>query len=553
MPLVNAGWLYCHVNDTGEKEYYIAPCDFARVEYGIVQQFLRASDVKLDPNRRQSAARKYAAWGNQLTSEFEVPVRTLLTEGSVAARSKVTRISNFGEVKGGGAKRRGRLVFTGQPQDRRPGEKRKKHHEFFFYGEKSGPDIPVTKEQFDTFQRVHSDGAEQHAHEISPNEEWRFWRKVLNTRAPTDPSGAHGPKRVVPVFFVVHKDLKVREGSESDGPQPQLYSFGLAMMFRLAYDQSTINLRDRTQRVGSKPDMAELMFGYVNQDQRGSEGSEDHETSLRGRIAIGHARAVGDAPLGTRVKAVLSAPKPTYYPAYVTQGNQPGEDPRPQQRGRGYLWTAYMREQQPKLRGWKRYLTRNQWVTNPPLPDRASENVFTTFQPIREGATFRFKIRVHNLKRVELGALLWSLTFGDAPQARHLLGMARALGYGQVKLRVIDHYLIANDDLEQTPLDQGQLDSALSDFRGYMSFKTNRKWANSSTLKELIACATPHPSGRDPEHLRAPLLKHPSLRNEFAHYKQQGKALPLHSSDTAYRTVLSLLTEREQAEPKDVS
>lgn len=525
MTLVNAGWLYYDEDEKGERRYFISPCNFARVEYGIVEKFAKAMKTKLDPNRRQSAAKKYQAWGpEQLETDFNLPVKTLLQPGTVSQRAKLRRISEYGEAKGGGRKVGGRFVFTGQPQARRPGEKRKKHHDFFFFGKTECADIEVSKAQFDAFERIHSDGAERHAHEISPNEEWKFWKKHLRQ---VSYDANHLDKRRVPVFFIVEPDKA--------GQAPQLRSFGLAMMFRLAYDQNLGQVRDNTQQNYQElsRDFAELMYGYVNKSDKLSD--LDPASSLRGRISIGQANLVGSSQFAPQVKAVLSAPKPTYYPAYVIQGDKAGANPPPQRKGRGFLWTAYMKNQTPKLRGWKRYLVRHRWETHPPLPEKANDKVTTTFKPIKEGACFRFKIRVHNLKPQELGALLWSINFGGDQDARHLLGMGKGLGYGKVQLKVTDHCLFANRDIEQKQLDHQVIQESLQAFREYMNQQTNGKWAQSETLSELLACATPHPSGQDPDYLRAPLLNHRTLRNEFQHYKKQGKALALHGSDRHYR------------------
>ena len=542
MTLVNAGWLYYDLNEEGEKEYYISPCNFARLEYSTLKKIIPS----VDPNRRQSAAQKYKAWGEgNIEKEFTGPVRVLLEKGTISARSKLRRLSEFGEIKGPGTARAGRVVFTGQPQNRREGERRKKHHDFFFYGHTGDQDLKVEPEQMRAFELIHSSGAEQHADTITPNDEWKFWRKQLHKKGAISINEEPAKKRCVPVFFIIEKDFK--KG------QPVLRSFGLAMMFRLAYDQSVHDLRKNTQ--GSfdrkRRDFAELIFGHVNNDKNErTQGYEelDPRNTLRGRVSIGHARVVGKAELAKPVKAVLSAPKPTYYPAYITQGSGPGDNPQRQRTGRGYLWTAYMKEQKPQLRGWKQYLAHNSWERSPKLPDKAGESVMTTFQPVKEGAVFRFKIRVHNLRPVELGALMWAINFGGAPEARHLIGMAKSLGYGKSQLRVVRHALIRNSDLDERSLSDAELNDTVKQFRAYMNKRTNNTWASSPTIRELIVCATPHPSGRDPEHLRAPLLNHPRLRNEFQHYKKEGKALPLHSSDRAYEKIISALKRRERGE-----
>ncbi|MBM4290423.1 MAG: TIGR03986 family CRISPR-associated RAMP protein [Deltaproteobacteria bacterium] len=548
MTLVNAGWLSRELDpaDPSQHVYKIYPCHFARVEYAALEQFARHETIKLpsfNPNDKQSAVRKYKQWGEHAWRFFTIPIRRLVSRGAVSARLKLKRLSDYGEHHASGVRHAGRFVFTGQPQNRQRGEKRKKHHDFFFYGSTGDAPLAVTRAQLESFELIHADGAEQHRDELNPNEEWGFWKKRLKTlntlNASVSPEERLGAS--VPVFFIVDP----QKGNEP----PRLRSFGLAMMFRLAYDMSVHDVLAQSQKHHTSPDLAALMFGYAELNDKDKQGHA--KSALRGRVAVGQASLVGDASkVAAPVKAVLSAPKPTFYPAYIRQGVKDGGAPETQMKGAGYRWVSYMRETKPRLRGWKRYLARNKWVERPRLPEKAGESVMTTFTPVKQGARFRFRLTVHNLREVELGALLWALDFGGSAGAAHALGMGRPLGYGRVRLKRVAHALYSNEDVFfEHPLAAERLTQSVDLFRGYMAHKTQGAWAGSETLRELCLCATPHPSGQDPEHIRHPEIAHPRNGNEFQDYKANGARLPLHGEDGAYAQLGRALKERETKAP----
>src|ERR1019366_9865415 len=79
--------------------------------------------------------------------------------------------------------------------------------------------------------------------------------------------------------------------------------------------------------------------------------------------------------------------------------------------------------------------------------------VGTKFAPLPAGTKFRAHVDVHNLRPEELGALLWALDFGGDEKARHMLGMARPLGYGRSKIAIVAHDVRRMDD---SPADMGE-------------------------------------------------------------------------------------------------
>lgn len=515
--LVDAGWLRKTAeDDDGNVRWTLEPCHFAKVEYDFIRQVAKAvGRPKYDPGQRRRADEKYRDWvgaapGAPLTDAqwdfleqpFDCRVAVLSAQGT-RSKSGITRLSDYGKlVPGGGQPHRGRLVFTGQPQAYRPGEKKKKHHDFFFYGTAGHP-IEVPPQVRRAFEHVHRDAGQQWRDEPKPNDEWAFWKTRL------DEGGR------VPVFFLRNPDGTLR-------------AFGLAMMFRLAYDQSTRDVvrnaqPDRRDPRNPAPDLAECIFGYVHDNRReGGLVAGVDQGALRGRISVGQARLVSAERPAPEVRAVLGVPKPTFYPAYVVQGGEPGGQPP---NGKPTRWSTYMSDAEaPRARGWKRYLARNQAVTRPPLPAKSNERVTSRLRPLQAGSRFRARIRVHNLRPIELGALLWALDFGGAPGALHTLGQGRPFGYGMVRLTIDP----AETDLRQVTWDRppADLDAARTAFRRYMEAQVPG-WTHSVQLTELIAMATPGATDTD-------ALRYPDLdRGEFNDIKRQARALPLHGGPEA--------------------
>jgi hypothetical protein len=94
--------------------------------------------------------------------------------------------------------------------------------------------------------------------------------------------------------------------------------------------------------------------------------------------------------------------------------------------------------------------------------------------PLKDGVVFKGKMRFHNLKKAELGALLSALTFHNTPKTFHNIGMAKSLGYGKVELKLDG----VND-----------IDSYLKEFEFSIGEQISN-WASSEPLKELLSMAT---------------------------------------------------------------
>ncbi|NQW62032.1 MAG: TIGR03986 family CRISPR-associated RAMP protein [Deltaproteobacteria bacterium] len=549
LPKVVAGWLQKNDADRVDAHHgldedivaTITPCDFAKVEYQSLIKAAKQRGVNFDPGRRQSAPDKYRSWGVKQGQDGRLSgLETLKLQGlsvkQLRPRDPAYLGMGYGKATLGDGALDGTLVITGQPSPwdpNRPGRKgagQPKHHDFVFFDgdtEARNPKLNVSRKLFEGFEFVHSDGQEQHSinRGVAANAEWKFWKSEY------DKNGR------VPVFFLV---VPNQQGHMA------LRAFGLAMMFRLAYNKSIGEVIERIQpKVRdenlSNLDFAETLFGNVS-SQRGRDKSVDEASAIKGRVSFGLARLVSGGTEKPAVTAVLGAPKASFYPAYVEQsahGDAPGRNATSKD-----SYATYM-DDNARIRGHKRYRVQPDVVKGPPLPSRGDGStntaVGTSFKPLTKGARFEAEVRVHNLYAEELGGLLWALDFGGEPDARHTLGMAKSLGYGRCKISLISTNLLRNDDWE--PATTEEVAGARASFATRMEdfCKTQNLeggWLQSRRIYELVELAKP--VAADSPHRYHLNLKAPApydnsrTVNEFIEAKKGGLALPSAGTDQGW-------------------
>lgn len=377
----------------------------------------------------------------------------------------------------------GSLVVTGQPGPAFDRSKSAKKWEFVFYAPQDKW-YPVPAQTVTDFLFVHDN-----------SEEWAFLR-----------SQGHG-QADIPVFF---------HGNVSD-----VKSMGLASMYRLAQRNS---LHDALRNISaqhldaSKADLTELLFGRL-QPEQAVEGGDNW--GLRGRVNIGLFQAQASPQTKWTIETVLSSPKPSFHPAYL------------QQSGDSYVT---LDSNTPKLQGWKRYPVKQENVQRPPqLEDgkEISNKVKVSLETVNEGTIFHGKIRFHNLRPVELGALLWILDFGGKDELRHALGMGKPFGLGQIKIDLkAEHSRITTNDraalsgLATTDI----LTASQRVFVSYMdqvwqsvadTTNKNNRWEMSPQVMSLLAIADPEEGIRNEDELQYLVGPHPFLRIKQANESLQ--------------------------------
>ncbi|MCR4942210.1 MAG: TIGR03986 family CRISPR-associated RAMP protein [Campylobacter sp.] len=227
---------------------------------------------------------------------------------------------------------------------------------------------------------------------------------------------------------------------------------------KIALEKQIKALINRQSKI-DKPDLASLIFGYTSK-----------EKSLKGRVFISHAKCTTQNPSKDKpATLVLSSPKASYYPIYIKQNEK-------LQKYKTYD------DLDATISGYKRYPVHEKISTS--QTGNNNEDIKTTLIPLKAGAKFRFKIAVHNLNPIELGALFSAITFHNTPECFHSIGMAKPFGYGKIKLEIK-----SLNGFEKSPQEY------MSDFETALNaalFSTQaKKWHESEQIANLFSMSVP--------------------------------------------------------------
>ncbi len=477
-PKTKAGWLCLDegsYEDEGGRKWQIIPCDYARIEQEeLSPDFGRRGTKTL----KETTEFKYEKFGeDKLEVTFQLDEKTEHDEHSCGTiYYKKVKKDTLNKPE---SEMKGILVFTGQPSnritqaERNSNEKLKKQHpkhmEFVFYEyETSKKPRSITASQKENFIFINSDSNKK------PLPEWEYWTR---NEEPKDKNlkekkgdGELKEGRKVPVFYL--------EDSEGN-----IKSFGLAMMYRLPYDNSVVQTIEHTSRDHFsfdaykkyenknkdkddknkdkdewKPDLSDLIFGYSNK-----------EKSLKGRVQFSHFISkdkVGEIEtVGETKTTVLGGPKASYYPNYLEQPDLKA--------GYKLFW-----DKDAKIRGWKRYPAQGIEASYPPPPEingKVNEDVATKLIPLKAGAEFKGSVRFFNLKHEELGALLWAITWDKDKYCQHNIGMGKPLGLGRISIDITAQVITETSET---------MDDFLAEFKKYMNGKVPN-WEKSEQITEL--------------------------------------------------------------------
>ncbi len=379
-----------------------------------------------------------------------------------------------------GDEKEGTLVFTGQPSARKEGvEPSGKIYEFIFFGSKG--DIILKDKIYKNFKFAYFDKRKTQPKE-SPD--WTYWKEKLE----------NGEK--VPVFF--QKDDK-----------GEIKHFGLSYLYKLPYNYGIKNTIESISKehFSDKLDLTQTIFGYID---------EDNQKSLKGRVQFSHFKADSKPPKFKSITTVLGSPRASYYPIYIKQDYIEGEKMVKD----GEYNTLMKKDSQ--IAGRKRYPL-HQNIPNPKIYNK-DEKSSTTFNPIgnydkasKEFNEFTFsgKLRYHNLKKVELGALLSAITFhGNSDKFYHNIGMTKAWGFGKINIEIT--------------LNASKQIKLFREYEELMQKEFNNGWLETEQIKELFVMANKNISiDKDLEYLT---LDPREGEDEFREKKSSKEYLPLASS-----------------------
>lgn len=481
-----AGWL-----QFADGRWVLTPVPHWRVRYAVLDQYTGLNWAQ--KLHRATSAEKYAlfqqqgrrrnvwfegdaepcehAHGDKMSLVYREATRIFTDEPTDEERSQALRTKR--------KLTRGALVFTGQVG--------KKKSDFIFQLPlKSARTIEVDERTLRAFMQIHSEAEDS---------DWNTWFK---------PRALKGER--IPVFYLA-----------DDQGAPT--AIGLAQMFRLAYKHG---LHDAVRHSGdvhfsSEADLVELLFGRLADEGRAG-GAE--APGLRSRVSVGLAVEHGGVRENQPVHVVLNGPKPSYYPNYIAQdGAERSGLVRFESHGRDNKAKSLYRtlmDDGVQLRGRKRYPVRGASV----LQSVSPSNITSHVRPLAAGARFRGRVRVHNLRPVELGALLWAMTWGGRTHLQHGLGMAKSMGCGAVSLRLVAHRLSNPQGESPDPAAlMAAFEARMEAFCRDKEVEGAGEWLRSEQMFELLAMADPANAARPGVDLRHMVLNPDAKRNDFVKAK----------------------------------
>lgn len=191
--------------------------------------------------------------------------------------------------------------------------------------------------------------------------------------------------------------------------------FGFTPRLRLFYDH-TVSEGIGIKHVKGKIDLVKAIFGYTKTEVNGRNSAEKEEMNAR-KTRVSFTDAVqeeNEKELPVRY-LTLSEPRPTDCLNYLKQSKN------------GITYNSDGME----LRGAKQYWLHKE--ANPgDGPDSYNDKLDSAINPLDKDSRFRGKIRFKNLRKYELGLLLWSIRLEKDSWMN--LGKAKAYGYGAIRL-----------------------------------------------------------------------------------------------------------------------
>ncbi|MCR5018372.1 MAG: TIGR03986 family CRISPR-associated RAMP protein [Bacteroidales bacterium] len=269
-----------------------------------------------------------------------------------------------------------------------------KKYDFVFIEPASPSIIPVTKASYEAFCSIHSN-SEDFSSGDKP-----FWKPRLDS----------GQK--IPVFFKLNDD-----GS--------IHSIGLSYMYKYPFKHSVSDNLPPDHK-SRRPDLSECIFGYTGDDQS--------VEALKGRVQFGHA-FTGFAGRPDSETVTLSSPRSSFYPFYLQGGVDWNRD-------------------NARIAGFKRYPVRGK-VNRDGNRQLNNSRVNSTLSLLPADTVFEGTISFHNLRPIELGALLSALTFhGNERSCYHSIGGGKPLGYGKMSVSVVslDGKTVSGDNIGSSDL-----------------------------------------------------------------------------------------------------
>lgn len=261
----------------------------------------------------------------------------------------------------------------------------------------------------------------------------------------------------IPVGFV-------RDKQKMDG----IKFVGMGKMMRVPYAYGVKDLVERKQDPNEYKDghdLCETIFGWA-----------DTESSMKGRVQVCHAFATQTVKDDSLMEAsgVLGEPRASFYPLYLKQS--------------GGTYSNYD-DPQAEISGRKRYRVHKGSSVMPLSSGNDNENTKTTMKFVPSGCEYKMRINVHNLRKVEIGALLSVINLHGAndggTKVWHNIGCAKSFGYGKITAASVSLHGLKWSEREYMADYEMEMDKFVRSVYG-------SSWLNTEQMTRLMGIMTEH-------------------------------------------------------------
>jgi CRISPR-associated protein (TIGR03986 family) len=473
--------------------------------------------------RKKELAEKHANLG---TARLIGEIRFVDDRAYLAQAPRGVRVARFAPSGG----ERGYVICAGRADP--PPPRQPKSYEAVFARPDPHRSYVLPRSFMTLFQALHSNPGRD---DREPRENWRFWLTKMGWPGVYGVCGTRDlDYRAYPGIPVFYHGDPAAVATDAGGPMAtRPFFMGLTRVLRLPWPYSVGDVAHRlyhdhesgvrrhyqVPRLG-KPggwDFARALFGEVDDAHMDREATrkrgdkEDEPRALAGRVSFSPAFAEGDPQPSHSAEGVFGTPRESFYPFYLARaangsptGTQRYDDPHAIPAGR------------------KRYVVRRDPM---PLPQgNANPETVTRVEFLPSGTRFVGTVRFHNLDPVELGALLWALSFGEwgGNRYRHQIGRGKAQGYGVMRADTAWRPpRIVNRDKIEPAGDLDKSETYLDVFRSHMTERLGGDFEATPQITALRCYADPEVGDKKQDLLiTLPLEDHgrmtyPQLKRDF--------------------------------------
>lgn len=279
-----------------------------------------------------------------------------------------------------------------------------------------------------------------------------------------------GEKYIKPIFY---------------GKFNNLYCFGFSPYVRIPYDNSILDGVSENFKNKKGISYLEGIFGFTNKKIN----EIGKEISYKGRVSFEDAVLCSKEVNKRTYKIVAGGPKASAYNLYLKQDIKASAKEIKTYNSKGF-----------KIRGVKGYWPRD-FIREFSVE---SNKLNISINPVSEGNIFKGKIKFKNLKKEELGLLLWALKIDK--DCYETLGYGKPYGFGTVKVENIN---VVKDDIKikySSMINESEvkvnIENIVSYYKDYFKETYNIDLENHPSVKDLKIMKTTLVKEKDKNQVR---------------------------------------------------